>query len=123
MAPSSSTTTFGSYTLPNPDIESYGWELEPDESTKVMLDGSLQKRGTGFRRVYHYYARCSTAGRDIIENAWRAYWLTSGLFSPYGTVTEYGCVVRGRPSFRPLTPDGAYWEVNMEIVQVAGSTS
>lgn len=117
------TTTFGSYTLPNPDIEGYEWELEPDESTKVMLDGSLQKRGTGFRRVYRYFARCSSADRANVEAAWKAYWLTAGKFSPYGTTTEYDCVVRGAPSFRPLTPNGSWWEASMDIVEVTGHTA
>jgi len=117
------TTTFGSYTLANPETEEWRQEWEPDESTKIMLDGSLQKRGTGFRRVFHYVARCSTADKNTAESAWRAYWATAGLFSPYGTSTEYSCVVRGRPSFRPLNAAATYWEVSMEIVEVTGYTA
>jgi hypothetical protein len=117
------TTTFGSYTLPDPELEEFQWEFEPEESVKVMLDGSLQKRGAGFRRVYRYGARCSSAQRVIVERAWRAYWVTAANFSPIGTSTDYSCVVRGQPRFAPITPDQAWWEVSMDLVEVVGHTS
>ena len=36
------TTTFGSYTLANPETEEWLEEWEPDESTKIMLDGACR---------------------------------------------------------------------------------
>lgn len=116
------TTTFGSYTLPNP-TKRIRWEYEPTETEKVMLGGNLQKRGLGFRRVYRYVARCSEAKRAQIEAAYRAHWMTPANFSPYGETAEYSCVVRGRPSFQPLTHDNGYFEVSMTIVEVTGHTS
>lgn len=117
------TTTWGAHTLPDPLLSEWEYEIEPEESTKIMLAGNLQKRGTGFRRVFHYVAKCTAAQRDTIETAWRAFWCTPANFSPRGTASDYSCVPRGAPTFRPLDIGQGHFECRMDLVEVTGHTS